>query len=249
MALLDAERAAVSVCFGREPSQADLELLGDRRIWLIYREMVRNRLRGELRSALKRTLEAAGEERIDQAFELHLAQEPPRTRYFHSVVLAFAGVCERLWRADGEVPGYLADLVAYEAALWAVSDLPDSDGTTTVDFDFDKVAVVSPALRLLRVEYAVHNPADESGGYAAGVHHLCLHRAAAARQASTWSLNAVTFDIMKRLVDQGQTVVEAVKATATDRQFAVDETFLDGLTTVLADFIDRGVILGSREGT
>ena len=59
----------------------------------------------------------------------------------------------------------------------------------------------------------------------------------------------MTFDIMKRLVDQGQTVVEAVKATATDRQFAVDETFLNGLTTVLADFIDRGVILGSRQET
>ena len=42
--LADRAKAMQRVCFDAEPSEADLELLGSRERWLVYRELVQNRL-------------------------------------------------------------------------------------------------------------------------------------------------------------------------------------------------------------
>jgi hypothetical protein len=51
MALIDVQRAVVDVCFGPEPNPQQLEALGDARIFRIYRDAVRKRLRAELEQA------------------------------------------------------------------------------------------------------------------------------------------------------------------------------------------------------
>ena len=53
--LADHAKAMQRVCFGAEPSEADLELLGSRERWLVYRDLVRNRLNHVIRVALART--------------------------------------------------------------------------------------------------------------------------------------------------------------------------------------------------
>ena len=86
MALIDVQRAVRSVCFDAEPPTAALADLGEAKVWLIYRELARTRLLGEVRHALPRTCASAGAERIERAFRQHLDRDPPRTRFFHAIV-------------------------------------------------------------------------------------------------------------------------------------------------------------------
>ena len=82
------------------------------------------------------------------------------------------------------------------------------------------------------------------GGYPAGEIYLCVHRKPDEKKARTWKLNGVTHDLMLRFRDSEDSVTQAVQRVATAREVAVDEAFIEGLCTVLADFIERGVILG-----
>jgi hypothetical protein len=245
MALIDLQRAVVEVCFAAEPPKEQLAELGNERIFGIYRDAVRSRLRGELEVAFERTFAAAGADAVERAFSRFLSSDPPRTRFFHAVAGSFATSAVPFFASEPDLPPYVADLCAYEAALWAVSDLPDRVLGPVVELSFDKQPVLSPALRLLVLRHAVH-AAPTDAGYAGGEHYLCVHRPPDEKRGKPWTLNAVTFDLMQRFVEGGDTVAQAVQQVAVQRGFAVDEKFLDGLCTVLADFIDRGVILGGR---
>jgi hypothetical protein len=245
MSLIDLQRDAVELCCGPEPTPAQLATLGDERIWRLYRELIRKRLRGELKLALRRTHAAAGEAAFERAFEHHLRRDPPRTRFFHAVVAEFARSAAPFFREDPALAPYLGDLCEYEAALWAVADLPDASAEPLAEFAFDKRPVLAPALRLLALRHAVFEPRAD-GGYRQGEFYLCIHRRPEDKRARPWTLNAVTFALMQRFATGAPTVSEAVQQVAAERAIALDSKFVDGLCTVLADFIDRGIILGAR---
>jgi hypothetical protein len=244
-ALVELERDVVELCFGPEPSVEQCRRLGDERIWRIYRESIRNRLRSELKVALKRTHAAAGDA-FERAFGEFLQQAPPRTRYFHAVVGCFAESACASFAHQPDAPRYLADLCAYEAALWAVSDLPDAMPAGLAQFTFDREPVLAPALALLALGHAVHAEPDAQGAYECGEVYLCVHRRADEKKARTFRMNAVMFELMQRFSRGGQSVTTALQQVAAQREIAIDEPFVDGLCTVLSDFIERGIILGAR---
>jgi hypothetical protein len=246
MALIDLQRSVVELCLCSEPDAERLAELGDARVWRLYRELIRTRLLRELRFAFKRTFAAVGKDAFERAFEHHLRTEPPRTRFFHALAAGFAASAEPFFRADASLPAHVADLLVYEAALRAVADLPDLPGGVLGEFAFDKVPVLSPALRLLELGHAVHRKALAPGAYAKETSYLCVHRAADELKSRTWTLNAVTYDLMRRLQGGDQPVSDAIAALAKQREIAIDQKFIDGLCSVLADFIDKGVILGGR---
>lgn len=245
--IADTERDAVELCLAPELPTPALQRLGDERIWSLYREMVRNRLRGELKTALKRTRAAAGDALFERAFVHHLETAPPRARFFHAIVGDFARAAVPFLREQRDVPAYLPDLLAYEAAVWAVGDLDDRPPQGELeDFDFDRRPQLAPALRLLHLQHAVHLKPAADGSYAPREVFLCVHRRPEDRKARTWTMNAVTHDLMQRFAGGETTVTAAVQAVASEREVAVDAQFIDGLCTVLADFIERGIILGCR---
>jgi hypothetical protein len=246
MALIDLERAVVELCFDPAPRPEHFEPLGNERVYRIYRDAVRQRLLGELEVAFERTFAVAGVAAVTRAFDHFLSSDPPRTRFFHALVGSFAQSAVPFFGREPGLLPHVADLCAYEAALWAVSDLPDRVAEPISDFDFDKRAVLSPALRLLCLRYPVHAAPAADGGYTAGECHLCVHRRREDKKGRPWTLNPVTYDLMQRFLVNDETVAQAVQHVAEQRGLVVDEKFLDGLCTVLADFIDRGVILGGR---
>lgn len=246
MSLADFEHAIQRVCTARTPDPADLSLLGDNRVWLVYRGMVRRRLHAEVGRVFSRTRAAIGEDAFDACFEAVLEREPPTTRFFYGVPLWFARSAEPMLREDAALPPHAVDLLRYEAARWEVADLDGRPQVTPKEFAFDAVAVLSPSMRLLTVDHAVHHKPAGDGSYAPGVHHLLLHRASDDAPVKTWSVNAVTRDLLAQLQATPIAVTEAVAAVASKRGVAVDGPFVEGLCTVLADFIERGVVLGSR---
>ena len=140
----------------------------------------------------------------------------------------------------------MADLLVYEAACWEVADLPDALDCELVELAFELPVVLAPALKLLHLKHPVHERPGGDGVYEAREVFLCVYRPAEETKARTWSVNAITFAMMQRWHESGDSVTEAVQAVAAERSVAVDEAFIEGLCTVLADFVERGIVLGSR---
>ena len=244
MALIDLQRRVVATCFGPEPSAEQLAALGDVRVWGLYRRMIRNRIRGELKAAFRRTYGALGREGFERMLDAYLQEAPPRTRFFYALPNEVAQLMVPRLRADASVPPFVADLLAYEAALRCVADLPDRAVAVTGDFAFDKRPVLAPALRLLALEHAVHKADSDGGGYERVATQLCVYRRAVDKKARVWSLNPVMFALMQRFAAQQEPVQVSIQQVTAERGIALDATFVDRLCTVLADFIERGVILG-----
>jgi hypothetical protein len=243
MALIDLERAVLSICFRAVPPEKELAELGERRSWLMYREMVRERLLGEIRIALPRSRQLLGDAALLDAFTRHLERDPPRTRYFREIVLAFVNSALPNWQADPSVSRLALDMLRYEAALWEVRDLESPPATACVEFAFDRIPVVSPALRLLAVSHAVH---AGDGHYAEGAHWLCVHRANDADSVRTWTLTETTFELLQRWQRAEATVAQTVQQLGEQRAQRIDAAFVDALCTTLAQFIELGIVLGSR---
>jgi hypothetical protein len=246
MSLCDLQRAVLELGFGPEPSAAEYAAIGDVRVWGIYRELIRKRLRGELKYALPRTHAAAGDGLFELAFEHFLRSDPPRTRYFHAVVSSFAASAIPWLRASTKVPAHVADLCAYEATLWTVADLAECQDEPAIgEFEFELIPVLSSTVRLLHLRHAVHigpDAGDERD--LPGDFYLCVYRRRGAPAANHFVLNAVGFALMERFAHGTETVREAIMQLASEREIAVDEAFLDGLCSMLADFLERGILLG-----
>ncbi|HEY2733872.1 MAG TPA: hypothetical protein VGI70_07800, partial [Polyangiales bacterium] len=116
MGLIDVERAVLSICFRAEPPEQLLAALGDRSTWLMYREMVRERLLREIRVALPRSCRMLGERALVEAFDAHLDRDPPRTRFFRAIVSSFVDSALPLWAADERIAPHCLDMVRYETA-------------------------------------------------------------------------------------------------------------------------------------
>jgi hypothetical protein len=243
MALIDLERAVLSICFRAQPPEKELAELGERRSWLVYREMVRERLLGEIRTALPRSRKLLGDAALLDAFTGHLERDPPRTRYFREIVLGFVNSALPILQADPRIPRVALDMLRYESALWEVRDLESQMASACVEFAFDRVPVVCPALRLLTVSHAVH---AGDGAYAEGTHWLCIHRATDADSVRTWTLTATTFELLQRWQRADATVAQTVQQLAEQRAQRIDAAFVDALCTTLAQFIELGIVLGSR---
>jgi hypothetical protein len=238
--LIDLQRQIVALCFDETPSDATLASLGQREAWLTYRDMIRERLLRELRLALPRTRALVGDAAFDAAFAHHLQHKPPRVRYFREVVAVFVASALPLWAAQPALHPATSDLVRYELALWEARDLPAAPEDVALrELDFEHVTVVSRALRLLELSYAVR-PGE---GLQAQKQRLCVQRAPDTDRIKVWRLTPSTHRLLSRLQREDKILSEVVKELAGGR---IDAAYLDGLCTTLAQFVDVGIILGSR---
>jgi hypothetical protein len=246
MALIDVERAVLSVCFQAEPPEAALRALGDRDRWLVYRDLTRDRLLREIQFALPRTCAAFGDANLERAFVTHLDRDPPRTRYFREVVLSFAQSAQRTFAQDSSLPSHALDLLRYEAALWEVSDLESAVRGELIEFAFDRIPVVTPAMRLLTLGHAVHIPAENPRSCAPGEFWLCVQLDANDTRARTWSFNRTSYALLAEFERGERTAADAVQWVASKLERRVTPQFVERLCESLAQWIEVGILLGSR---
>jgi hypothetical protein len=241
VALIDLERAMVALCFRAAPTPEELAQLGDVAGFQVYRELVRERLGRELRAALPRSHAAVPAELFERTFVWHLEHRPPRSRYFRDVVPEFVDSALPLWAAEASLPSHCSDLLRYELALWEVADLEHEPGLAPLELAFDRVPIASPALRLLALEHTVqlkdieHTPT-----------WLCVHRAADSDRPRTYRLNQTTHGLLSRLCSGSETVTESVNRLAAEQGTRIDARYVDGLCEALAQFLELGILLGSR---
>lgn len=241
MGLAEYESRALALCFAAEVSDAELAEIGNADRWRTYRNMVRARLRKVCANAFPRALDAMGEERFDALFVAWLAEAGVTHRYFREVPIGFL---EHASPALANAEPWLLDLARYELATWRVKLVDDRDEPEVVEIDFDRPIALNVALEVLETSHEVHQPID-GHAYPAERSRYAIYRAADFR-AVTMILTPMAHALLSAwCADSSKTLTEQVQHVTAARGRAVDARFVDGLSTMLADFIERGIVRGS----
>ena len=241
--LADHIRAMQRVCFAREPSEADLEVLGSRERWLVYRDLVRHRLRHVVGVAMSRTRGVVGDDAFSRTVDEWLATGGPATRFFRHIPRDMFEFAVKEWR--GREPAWLADLARYEITSWDVRYAPPSR-TDAGEFAFDRVPVLSPAVSVLRIHHAVHKTPTPADGYEPEPTLLCVYRGKNHRPVP-WTLNALAADLVEAWARGDRTVTESVHAVAAAHNTEIGPVFVEKLSTMIADFLTRGILVGGDD--
>lgn len=240
--LADQAKAMQRVCFGTEPSESDLELLGSRERWLIYRDLVRNRLNKVIGVALARTKSAIGAEAFDRAVDKWLATGSPKTRYLRYVPSELAEFAIPIWQ-QSQAP-WVADLAGYEITAWEVRHAPRNP-TPSAEFSFDRKPVLATAVKVLRLAYPVQNRPTPDAGYEPEATILCLYRDKNHRPVHR-ELNPLAADLLDAWRGADQTVAESVQRVAAAHHTEIGPNFIEKLSVLIADFLQQDIVLGGR---
>lgn len=240
--LADQAKAMQRVCFDLEPSETDLAALGSRERWLVYRDLVRNRLVNVVGVALARTRRVAGDEAFGHMIDEWLATGGPRTRYFRYVPRELFEFAIARW-GDQE-PAWLSNLAEYEITTWDVRYAPPNR-IPTGEFAFDRIPVLSAGLQLLRLSYPVHHTPTPSSGYEEEPTILCVYRDKN-HKPIPWKLNPLAASLFDAWIRADKPVAETVHEVAAAHNTEIGPVFVEKLSTMIADAIDRGILLGGH---
>jgi len=240
--LAERAKAMHRVCFELEPSEADLTLLGSRERWLIYRDLVRSRLISLVGVALARTKKAIGEEAFCRAVDEWLGHGGPKTRYFRHVPSELVEVAIPMWQRT-ETP-WVAELARYEITAWNVRHAAQNP-IPAAEFAFDRRPVLATALQVLRLAYPVHRKPTPDAGYEPNATILYLHRDER-HKVIVRRLNPMAADLLEAWQHADQSVAESVQRVAATHQVEIGPKFVERLSTMIADFMERGIVLGAQ---
>lgn len=219
--------------------------------WNVYRRMVRMRIAEQIAHAFERLRAVAGEDRFRALVERYTAECPPRSNYLRDVpgeFLQFFEAHRDALARDLSLPPFALDLARYE---WAELDTAysfEEVGAAEVGaLDMARVPVLSPALRLVDVAYPVHRLGSDArdSELAREPFSLCLYRDAKTHDVEVLELTPVTFAMLALMAERSLTLTEIVRNAADQVGVVVDAEFVEALSTLLADLIERGVLLGS----
>lgn len=237
------QRAMTRVCFDRSPSPEDVAALGGEPI-LLYRELVRSRIRDLFSIALPRTERTIGRAAAGALVEGFLAEAPPRSRYFREVIPAIvAYAVPRL--ASSEHPAHAADVLVLESTRWEMGWRDGAIQGPVADFDLERVPVVHPTLRLLALGHAVHRAEGDEDRPERGTFFVCVHRRPDHR-VETRPLDATSARLVRSWARGDRTAIEGVREVLREESREADPAFVDRMGTLLSALLESGALLGSQ---
>lgn len=230
------------VCFDLGPSETDLAALGSKERWLVYRDLVRDRLVDGVGVALARTKRVVGDEAFGSTIDAWLATGGPKTRYFRNVPRELYEFAIPRWR-DQE-PAWVSDLAQYEITTWDVRYAPPNR-VPTGEFAFDRIPVLNPALKVLRLSYPVHEAPTPSSGYEEEPTILCVYRDKN-HKPIPWKLNPLAASLLDAWGRADKPVTDGVHEVAAAHNTEIGPAFVEKLSTMIADALERGILLGGH---
>ena len=226
--------------FAPAVDEADLRALGSRDRVLLYRELVRSRLRDLVASALPRVTTTIGRPALDRLVDQRLSHAPPTTRFFREVVLEV--VDPRAPGLASEAHPHLDDLARLELAQWrAIWDDRTTDAAL-VEFDFAKRPVVSPTMTRLELEHSVHftDRAIERGRF-----HVAVYRRRDHVIETRW-MNEPLAAILDQWRAGELSAIDGVRAAMSGLGREPTPEIVDQMSSLLAELLERGGLLGCR---
>lgn len=219
--------------------------------WQVYRRMVRARFAETIEHGFERLVAIVGRDHIRAIIWRFLAEEPPRSQYLRDVPGEFLRFFERrasvLARAHG-LPPYALDLARFEwAELETAYGFEELGAADVAPLEMSHVAILSPAHRLVDVDYPVHRLGTDGGDVtlAPEPFSLCLYRDPKTHEVAVLELTPVTARMLALMEQRTMSLTEVVQKAAAACGTVVDVVFVEALSAVLADLIERGVLLGS----
>jgi len=246
--LAEVQRAFTRICFDIEPPEEDLARLSPpRERWLMYRSMVRSRLFGMCRNGLPRTVETLGRPAFDAAVTRYLAEHGPRSRYIREIVDELLDHALPTWEADASLPPHLCDLARYEATKWRVASVEwPATEPTAAELDFEGVPVHNPTVAWTEVRHAVHRKDDERDRPLDAPRRVLVHRKPDDPKIYALGLTPEGAALYDAWREPERSFADGVKAHLAAAGVAPDAAFVDRMATVLAQLVERQIILGSR---
>lgn len=237
------EQRITRVCFALSPPADDLAALGERERWLLYRRMVRTRIRDMVRAGLPRFARAIGDGAFESLVDDWLAARAPQSRFIRDVVPECAAFFAGGWATAHGVSLYCAELARYECARWTTAHGDVGVVHAAEPFVFDRPPLLNPSASLLTVAHAVHL----EGKTAPGTHHLLIYRRQDNHNVGAVELGALESALVEGWRAQPLDAAHETARTVADRAgVAVDGAFVERLGTLAALLIERNVLLGSR---
>lgn len=243
MTWLDDQRALRDVLLAPVPAAVD-RLGGSAVRWLLYRRMVRARFADVIGDAFERFRAAIGTDAFSQLVDRFLALHPPTSPYLRDVpgeFLRFVEGPDGVALAAPGLPPLALDVARFECAELEAGHAAPAEDAEVAAFDMDLAAALSPSVRLLELERDPTGQAGSPAGFAA-----CVYRDPKTHEVESLELTPMAARILRGIERGEAALVDIVKAAASEAQIAIDADFVEALGALLADFVERGVIAGSR---
>jgi hypothetical protein len=217
----------------------------------LYRRLVRTNLLQVTTRMMRRTrarLNAQAEGAFEASFDEFLADAAPTTHYLRDVPMEFLVWAAPRW-GKGGAPTFASDLARYELAHFQIAIAPPlAKPPAMADVALDKRLVFTPARRFLRLEHAVHllpDDLDDRSEPARRPTFLFLYRDAE-NNVRDLELTPVAATIADELL-AGAPLGEAVKRSCAEHGAAMTPAVLSSTAAMLADWGERGLLLGASE--
>ena len=214
---------------------------------LIYRRLVRLNLREAIESTLPLVVAHLGPV-FDEYFDRFLAERAPRTHYLRDVSHEFLAFSAPLWASDPRVPAYVSELGDHEALQLEIAAVRTHPKRATQQpLALDARVDFIDACRLVHYTHAVHelvHGGDRTPPRLEAT-HLFVYRSPD-HEVRSLKLTPLAAAILRRLLELGETLGQAVRNACREHEVAMDASVLEGTAKLLADLAERGAILGGR---
>lgn len=210
----------------------------------LYRTLVHARIRGALEVSIPETLERLGPARTAALVARFVAERGSRSPYLRDVAGEVVELAAAAWRDDPSVPGYLADLARWELVSFEVGAAEDDEPVPERELAAVDGLRFQQAVRLLRLDHAVHRRAGaQAEAPAEGEHWLLAYRDASGG-ARLLELTPYGAAAIGRLL-AGESLADAARGAASDAARPLDDRALADLALLLEDLEQRGALLGA----
>lgn len=198
----------------------------------IYRRLIRNNVRDVCEKMMPRAAERLGAA-FQESIDRFLDEVGPHTHYLRDVPHELFAHASPGW------PPEIRDHAAWELAEYAVAAAPRRrDQGAPADLALDRPVMLDDAIRLLDLDHAVHEDGAKK--------KVCLlvYRDAA-HDIRTLELTPLAAALTRRLL-AGLPLGEAAKSACADIAISLDAEVLASMARLLADYAERGVLLGAE---
>lgn len=230
-----------------EDLEAMLKVGPDR--FLVYRQLVHNRMRNAIRDFIPRTIARRGKDAFDHDFETFVHEQAATSPYLRDVPAEFVDWIVPRWDADPHVPSYLPDLARHELLEIDVRNDPrGGEPETGLPLALDRPLRFDGSARLMRYDHAVHRlplSRDDRSEPARVPTCLLVYRDAAGK-VRYLELTTFATAALQELIEHRQGVADGLRTACESLGETLDDDKLGTAAQLLADLADRKIMLGAE---